>query len=95
MVAAQWQQLDVESREILGAFSDGVNAAMAREPLPVEFRLMAYRPERWTPQDSLAVAMATVLDLTDDWNDIEPRDAAYRAGGLRARRALSLHRSVL
>ena len=71
-------------REILGAFSDGVNAAMAREPLPVEFRLLAYRPEPWTPQDSLAVAMATVLDLTDDWNDIEPRDAAYRAGGCSA-----------
>ena len=85
---AQWQQLDLPSRKILGAFSEGVNAAMEREPLPVEFRLMAYRPRPWTPQDSLAVAMATVLDLTDDWNDIEPRDEAYRQGGMRLLRAL-------
>jgi penicillin amidase len=85
---AQWQRLDLPSRKILGAFSEGVNAAMEREPLPVEFRLMAYRPRPWTPQDSLAVAMATVLDLTDDWNDIEPRDAAYRRGGTHLLRAL-------
>jgi penicillin G amidase len=82
IASTQWQRLDLPSREILGAFSEGVNAAMEREPLPIEFRLLAYQPRPWTPQDSLAVAMATVLDLTDDWNAIEPRDAAYRLGGI-------------
>jgi penicillin amidase len=81
IVVSQWQRLDLQSRELLGAFSDGVNAAMEREPTPVEFRLLAYRPRPWTPLDSLAVAMATVLDLTDDWDDIAPRDDAYRRGG--------------
>ena len=83
IVQRQWLRLNARSRELLEAFSDGVNAAVEREPLPVEFRLLAYRPGVWTPQDSLAVGMATALDLTDDWNDIEPRDAAYRRGGLR------------
>jgi len=82
IVRAQWEHLDPPSRAILAAFSDGVNAAMKRETLPVEFRLLAYRPRPWTPQDSLAVGMATVLDLIDDWNAIAPRDAAYRRGGL-------------
>jgi penicillin amidase len=82
IVQAQWLRLDVRSREILGAFSDGVNAAIEREPLPVEFRILAYRPAPWTPRDSLAVAMVTVLDLIDDWNAIGRRDAAYRRGGL-------------
>lgn len=82
IVDAQWQRLDAPSRAILAAFSDGVNAAMKRETLPVEFRLMGYRPRPWTPRDSLAVGMATVLDLIDDWNAIAPRDAAYRRGGL-------------
>ncbi|HEY2474441.1 MAG TPA: penicillin acylase family protein [Candidatus Cybelea sp.] len=77
----QWNALDPQERDLLGAFGDGVNAAIARETLPVEFRILAYRPRPWTPQDSLAVAMATVLDLTDTWNDIEPRDEAYRHGG--------------
>jgi len=83
IVQTQWNGLDAHGREILGAFSDGVNAAIEREPLPVEFRLLAYRPHPWTPQDSLAVGMATVLDLIDDWNAIEPRDSAYRSGGRR------------
>ena len=83
IVEAQWRRADPASREILRAFSDGVNAAIEREPLPVEFRLLAYRPQPWTPQDSLAVGMAEVLDLIDDWDAIAPRDAAYRRGGLR------------
>ena len=87
MVKAQWRRLDLHSRELLGAFSEGVNAAREREPLPVEFRILAYRPRPWTPQDSLAVAMVTVLDLIDDWNSIESRDAAYRHGGLRLLKA--------
>lgn len=82
IVDAQWRKLDASSKETLGAFSDGVNAAIDREPLPVEFRILAYRPQPWSPEDSLAVSMATVLDLIDDWNAIEPRDAAFRAGGL-------------
>ncbi|HVA32606.1 MAG TPA: penicillin acylase family protein, partial [Candidatus Baltobacteraceae bacterium] len=82
IVDRQWARLDARSRDILGAFSDGVNAAMQREPLPVEFRILGYRPQPWSARDSLAVSMATVLDLIDDWNAIAPRDAAYRRGGL-------------
>jgi penicillin G amidase len=82
MVQTQWQRLDTRSRELLGAFSDGVNAAIDREPLPVEFRILAYRPRPWTPQDSLSVAMVTVLDLIDDWDSIASRDAAFHSGGL-------------
>ena len=81
IVRAQWLQMDAGERAALQAFSDGVNAAIAREPLPVEFRLLAYRPKTWSPADSLAVAMATVLDLTDDWDAIAPRDEAMRKGG--------------
>ncbi len=44
MVETQWPRLDPHFRELLGAFSDGVNAAMEREPLPVEFRILHYRP---------------------------------------------------
>ncbi|MBV8531682.1 MAG: penicillin acylase family protein [Candidatus Eremiobacteraeota bacterium] len=83
MVERQWRQLDPSSRDIVEAFSRGVNAAMEREPLPVEFRILAYRPKPWTPEDSLAVGMAEVLDLIDDWNQIAARDAAYRHGGRR------------
>ncbi|HEY1976511.1 MAG TPA: penicillin acylase family protein [Candidatus Baltobacteraceae bacterium] len=88
ITGAQWQRMDLRSRSIVVAFTDGVNAAIRREPLPVEFRLLAYKPKPWTPADSLAIGMAEVLDLIDDWNAIAPRDAAYRKGGAKLLAAL-------
>ncbi|MFY9632842.1 MAG: penicillin acylase family protein [Candidatus Cybelea sp.] len=84
----QYEHLPPGERDLLEAFSDGVNAAISRETLPVEFRILAYRPRAWTPQDSLVVEMATVIDLTDTWDDIAPRNAAYRSGGLARLNAL-------
>lgn len=77
IVDEQWAKLRPRERALLQAFSDGVNAAMAREPVPVEFRVLAYRPREWRPKDSLAVGFATVLDLTDSWNDIADRDGRH------------------
>jgi penicillin amidase len=79
IVAAQWNALAPRDRELVQAFSDGVNAAMRREPLPVEFHLLLYKPQPWTPQDSLAVGMATALDLIDSWDDVIRRDAVANA----------------
>ncbi len=76
----QWSRLDSRGRSDLQAFADGVNAAMRTQPAPVEFRALLYRPQPWRPQDSLAVGFATVLDLTDDWNEVAGRDPSWRAG---------------
>ena len=81
IAAAQWNALDPKERAALQAFSDGINAAIEREPTPVEFRILFYHPKPWTPQDTLAVGMATVLDLTDTWDDIAPRDRDWRSKG--------------
>jgi penicillin G amidase len=73
IVERQYNELSPRERAILQAFSDGVNAAMAREPLPVEFRLLLYQPAPWRPEDTLAVGFVTVLDLIDSWNDVASR----------------------
>jgi penicillin amidase len=73
IVRRQYERASPRERAMLQAFSDGVNAAMAREPLPVEFRILMYRPQPWRPQDSLAVSFATVLDLIDSWDDVASR----------------------
>jgi penicillin amidase len=88
IVDAQWQTLDAHSKQSMSAFADGVNAAIEREPMPVEFRILGYAPKPWSPQDSLAIGMAETLDLIDDWDAIAPRDAAYRKGGLALERSL-------
>jgi len=81
IVDAQWAHMSGSDRALLQAYSDGINAAMQREALPVEFHLLLYKPQPWRPQDSLAAGMATVLDLIDRWDDVIRRDAIARTNG--------------
>jgi len=73
IVERQWAHLDSREQAALQAFADGVNAAAKRESAPVEFRILHYAMQPWRAQDSLAVSFATVLDLTDSWNDVAAR----------------------
>lgn len=64
---AQAAGTDPATNEIIAAYSSGVNAFIATQPLPAEFKVLAYRPEPW---DSLAMsAWATVLawGLSCNW----------------------------
>ena len=79
----QWQHLNPHDRSLLEAYSDGVNAAIKVQPLPPEFRLLAYRPRAWSPRDCLAVAAVATLELADSWHRIFARDAAWRRNGPR------------
>jgi penicillin G amidase len=81
IASAQWQRLDSHDREDLQAFADGVNAAMVREPLPVEFRLLLYRPRAWTVEDSLSVALAVSIALGDSYHDVLERNDVWRHHG--------------
>lgn len=57
IVAAEWQRLSPEVKSVLEAFAAGVNSLMEQsaENLPIEFDLLGYGPEPWTPIDSLAI----------------------------------------
>ena len=79
----QWQHLGRYDRSLLEAYSDGVNAAITLQPLPPEFRLLAYRPRAWSPRDCLAVAAVATLELADSWHRIFSRDAVWRRNGPR------------
>ncbi|HTV73993.1 MAG TPA: penicillin acylase family protein [Candidatus Acidoferrales bacterium] len=61
-------------RSAIDAYTAGINAAMAHEPLPVEFRLLFYTPKRWLPEDSVLAGLETVLELTNDWDAILARE---------------------
>jgi len=54
---AEWSRLPDETRDVLQAFADGVTAWMEQcgDQLPIEFDLLDYRPEPWSPLDSLAI----------------------------------------
>jgi penicillin amidase len=56
IAAAEWERLSSEVRGVLEAFSAGVNAFLnTTDVWPIEFDLLDYRPERWSPIDSLAI----------------------------------------
>src|SRR5579885_573049 len=74
----QWRALPARDRADLRAFAQGVNAAARVQPLPIEFRLLLYRPEPWEPQDSLAVALAIALTVEDTPDNVIARDALWR-----------------
>ena len=73
----QLRAMSPRERDALVAFSDGVNAAAA-QPLPVEFRMLLYRPAPWTPKDSIAVSVVASLALAEPWHDVFVRDVAWR-----------------
>jgi len=55
-LGTDFQSLAPETRAMLEAYADGVNAAIARGgPLPPEFAVVGLTPEPWRPTDSLAV----------------------------------------
>lgn len=84
---AQLAALAPRERADLDAFADGVNAAMRTRPLPPEFRALFYRPEPWTAEDSLVASFATVLALTDSWDDVLSRADTIGALGPSAKDA--------
>jgi penicillin amidase len=55
---AEWHSLPGETRDLLAAYAAGVNALLeaSQDRLPIEFDLLGYRPEPWSPVDCLAVA---------------------------------------
>ncbi len=57
IAAAEWTALPDETRRLLQKFSDGINQLIADSQgnLPIEFDLLGYQPEPWSPVDSLAI----------------------------------------
>ena len=66
--AAQWAQVSPASRELLLAYTEGVNAVIVGlRARPPEFVILGVLPEPWTPEDSLAWAIMMAWDLGANW----------------------------
>ncbi|WP_397541164.1 penicillin acylase family protein [Rossellomorea aquimaris] len=79
-----------EAKQLLEWYADGVNAYMQEAKdegrLPIEFTLLGYKPERWTPIDSLTIGKYMAFDLGGHWQgqafrywalENMPKDKAY------------------
>ncbi|MFQ5400981.1 MAG: penicillin acylase family protein [Anaerolineae bacterium] len=65
--AAQVARGDSESRVAAEAFAEGVNAFISQGRLPVEFSILAYKPEPWHMADSAAWGAVLAWGLSVNW----------------------------
>ena len=74
------QKMDGEVERVLVALGAGINAAReaAGDQLPVEFDLLDYRPQAWTPADSIAVWKWRWWSLTGRLEVLAQREACKR-----------------
>lgn len=79
--------LKPETRAVLAAYANGVNAWMNRErarlepPLPPEFMLLSHRPEPWSPDDTVAIMKLMSLQLSKNMSE-ELQRLVFAARGL-------------
>ncbi|ADV68909.1 penicillin acylase family protein [Deinococcus maricopensis] len=60
--------LNARTRALVSAYTAGVNAAIAQDRVPLEFRLLRFRPEPWTDVDSIAWQKLMAYDLGGNWD---------------------------
>jgi penicillin amidase len=63
-----WQQGSDQERDLLQAFSAGINAYLTPYPLPLEFTALRYRPQPWQPQDSIAFSKFMAWTVNGNWD---------------------------
>ncbi|MCS6995133.1 MAG: penicillin acylase family protein [Anaerolineales bacterium] len=68
---ADWKTLDAENQAALTAYTDGVNAFLARagENLPLELKILGITPQPWTPIDSLVFGKLVAWGLSNNYQD--------------------------
>ncbi len=66
-----FHQLSAELRGAIIAYTDGVNAFLARRggALPPAFHVLDYEPEPWVPADSLVWGKLMSMQLSRDWRE--------------------------
>lgn len=69
-VEAEWRQASPQSRAVLEAYANGVNAyinSLDQKSLPPEFRILQYQPKPWLPTDSLIAIKLFFEALSNTW----------------------------
>jgi penicillin G amidase len=78
---ATWEYVvDTPAGPLVEAYADGVNAAIEGERLPLEFELLGYEPEPWTPADSMLMEKQISWTLTGSFGELRRALVADRLG---------------
>jgi penicillin amidase len=83
-------QMEPSQRAIIEAYARGINLFIDqhRNQLPIEFSLLKYQPQPWTPSDSLVIVGYMYETLTNTWQDELDRDKVTKKVGWEVARDL-------
>lgn len=84
---ADWEEAERDLREIILAYTEGVNAFIESDDtkLPIEFSLLRHQPEPWEPLDSTSFVRVMIWQLSHAWSSEITRAQLIQAvGGDRA-----------
>jgi penicillin G amidase len=76
---------DTEIGKLVRAFSEGVNAYVENESLPLEFALLEYEPAPWTPADTMLMEKQISWNLTGSFLTLRWATVAEKLGPKAAR----------
>ncbi len=64
-----WENTSEKVKECMQAYVDGVNAFLnhKKSKLPVEFTLLRYKPQMWTPEDCCSFTRVMLWQLSHAW----------------------------
>jgi penicillin amidase len=83
---ATWDRLEgTETGDLVEAYVDGVNAYAERERLPLEFSVLEYDFEEWTPVDTFLQQQQISWGLTGSFETLRVAAARQELGAERAR----------
>ena len=86
-----YEQLPPEVKDMLTAYSQGINAWLSSRKWkwPPEFSVLRYRPEPWSPIDSLIIKQVMAMLLCADFpSEVVRSNLIYRMGQERALQVL-------
>lgn len=97
VVEGMYANADATQRQMLDAYAQGVNAYIAslnEQTLPIEFKILRYKPREWRPTDSLLLLALFAEQLSTTWQ-LDLMRAALRDMPEAKRRALMPDKSTL
>ncbi len=64
-----YDSLDQNMKDVLIAYADGINQYIEQnqKKLPIEFKILGYKPQKWEPQHSLNLIGYIAWDLVSAW----------------------------
>ncbi|SJN53703.1 Penicillin acylase 2 precursor [Vibrio ruber DSM 16370] len=64
-----WPKFTPKQKALIVSYTQGVNAFIAQQKLPIEFKIFGFKPQRWSETDSIAWQKMLAYNLQSTWSE--------------------------